>query len=1410
MLLCCGIQTLFSQSYIIKFRSEPADTSEISSAISRFFKNPAQRLEKSVSYSLLPLSSMNRSSVTKFPWDQYVVLKSSGEIQGHLIDQISQNARIEYIHPVHQYSIDSQPNDSAYSSQWNLARIGIKNLISSGIISSLLPSILVGVIDTGIDDEHPDLMDGIAYHQGEIGLDGLGNDKRFNGIDDDNNGFIDDWRGYDFVESPVEDLGDWKERDNHPFDEHGHGTAVAGIIGARSNNGIGLAGIAPCKILPLRAFGKDGNGNDIDIAASMVYAVDNGAAVINLSFGDVVRSLFLYDAIRYAYVNDVILVASSGNDGSNKPHYPSDFQEVISTGSVNRFDSRSFFSSYSPSLDVMAPGEQIITTTMGGSYTDNFSGTSAAAPHVAGAAALIKSLEKQKQNNNPQYVPFSNAEIRGILFNAADDAGKAGWDEQYGAGILNVAKAVQAVSGSEVVIHAPVIDQILTENFIEMVLTASTPYLRSVEISYGKGELPSQWVSVFTIDNKILYRDTIPRVDISSIPDDTYILRVVARNSKGNDIEVRHRVKLLRVPPKILSLRFRDSVIIGDRFGALIESRTDRNTVATLYYRKAGDVQYVPLRAPGVQMNHAFILSTDDFIPDQLYEVYCEFTEFSSSHRSTRFHVTDSIGSPIKFSGRSIPSTGFNRKSFLLPKGFLLNAVPIVNSRPMLIMNVYDENNDFGRLTAFDFDGTKFSPIDSTNRSWIPRSFIADNGNPANILVQDRGVSQLLSVDRINGTVFSDPVWGDSSDVWASQLIDLNGDQLPEIIARNSSEFLIYRNFGNNNFSLQTRLPNHSQPLFGEARNQFGPPRSIIGDFTNTGLLEILFADYDGDLLLYRQTAQHSLQFALAGIDTSDLFEMSDFITSGDFNGDGVLDFAVAGHSDMDWNQDREYDAPVWTVRVFSHLPSNQPGTVTKIWEQHFYGVKSGSAYDNGIVSGKISTADSGDALCISFNPILYVFTWNNQTNTFEAQWMHSSQSNSVIIHDFDGDGMNELGFHTNNSVEFWTKNNPLNTTQTPWGVTAIPISENKVRLNWNSLSNNHNIYRGTRTDSLYLIATISGREMTDSLLVENVQYFYSITSTSMTPIESPKSSLVTVIPHAPATILNVVQASPTQLLVDMSFDISSNNLGSILFILNSDRRSSSVVWRSSRSVIVSFKDSILSGSHSLKIAYFMDASGMLGDTVSSFSFISTVVSETRFFVRSASMPTRNSIEIEFSERPDLATAMLVSNYSIRSFARSYSVASVSADSSRPLRITLVFPVTTDLSELSLRLEIILSPNIISAMGVQLVQGKGQVVSIAQERNDLDHIVVYPNPGRTSGNINFVNIPSNCRITIYSISGERIKIFENRTTFEGITWDIRDESGNSLSSGIYVYRVERLNNSGGIDESRIGKIAIIR
>lgn len=256
--------------------------------------------------------------------------------------------------------------------------------------------VVVAVVDTGVDYNHSDLSGNIWVNSGEI---------PDNGIDDDGNGFVDDVRGWDFVDG-----------DNDPMDLDAHGTHVAGTIAAE-NNGFGVTGVAyNATIMPVRVIDTEG-GTSSDIAAGIRYAVDNGANVINLSLGGNFTSAEEEDAIRYASDSGVVVVMAAGNEGDSQPVYPAYYATDwgIAVGAVDSNKTLADFSNRAGAtpLDyVVAPGVDILSTTPNNSY-QSFDGTSMAAPHVSGVAALILSA-------NPNLTP---AEVESLLTQTANRTG---------------------------------------------------------------------------------------------------------------------------------------------------------------------------------------------------------------------------------------------------------------------------------------------------------------------------------------------------------------------------------------------------------------------------------------------------------------------------------------------------------------------------------------------------------------------------------------------------------------------------------------------------------------------------------------------------------------------------------------------------------------------------------------------------------------------------------------------------------------------------------------------------------------------------------------------------------------------------------------------------------------------------
>jgi subtilisin family serine protease len=287
------------------------------------------------------------------------------------------------------------PDDTYWTRQWNMRRI---EAVPAWALSTGKPDLLVAVLDSGVDFSHPDLSGNLLP-------------------------------GHDFVNG-----------DSNPTDDYGHGTHVTGILAAHLNNGLGVAGVAPlATVLPLKVLNDRGSGTYADIAAGITFAAANGADIINLSLGGDSPSAILQQAVLNASASGVLLVASAGNQGLGSVTYPARYDEVLAVAATDHYDLWPSYSNWGPEVDLAAPGgtgaDQVWSTWPGG-YGWKY-GTSMAAPHVSGTAALLWSVQPA----------LSASQITDILRQTADRVGQytytGGRNNYLGYGRVNAHRALR-------------------------------------------------------------------------------------------------------------------------------------------------------------------------------------------------------------------------------------------------------------------------------------------------------------------------------------------------------------------------------------------------------------------------------------------------------------------------------------------------------------------------------------------------------------------------------------------------------------------------------------------------------------------------------------------------------------------------------------------------------------------------------------------------------------------------------------------------------------------------------------------------------------------------------------------------------------------------------------------------------
>jgi subtilisin family serine protease len=354
-------------------------------------------------------------------YDHIGVYKSSINVAKtvlKVIEECNADPNVEYAEPNYVYHTFVVPNDPRFSSLYGMDNIDAPEAWD---IQTGSKSVIVGVIDTGADQDHEDLEANIWQNSGEFG-----GGKENNNVDDDGNGYVDDFQGWDFINN-----------DNDPFDDNQHGTHVSGTVGAVGNNGKGVVGVNwNVSIMPLKFLASDGSGTTDDAVEAILYATNMGAKVLSNSWGGGGFSRALEDAIKFANQNGVLFVAAAGNDFSNNdsfPTYPANYEtdNLISVAASTSNDGLAGFSNFGKkTVDLAAPGSNILSSLPNNRY-GNLSGTSMATPHVSGAAALVWA----------QYPSLTMNEVKIRILGSVDRNSKLA-DRVATGGRLNVNKAL--------------------------------------------------------------------------------------------------------------------------------------------------------------------------------------------------------------------------------------------------------------------------------------------------------------------------------------------------------------------------------------------------------------------------------------------------------------------------------------------------------------------------------------------------------------------------------------------------------------------------------------------------------------------------------------------------------------------------------------------------------------------------------------------------------------------------------------------------------------------------------------------------------------------------------------------------------------------------------------------------------
>ena len=1299
-----------------------------------------------------------------------------------ILKEYEQLSNIIYITPNYLRQYCSTPNDPEFTEQWALQNIEAP---ACWDFQRGNKKIIIGIIDSGVDYEHPDLKDNIWINTAETGLDSLGNDKSSNGIDDDNNGYIDDYRGWDFTDAPnMPGTGDYTERDNDPYDDNGHGTHVAGIVGAVANNNEGISGILwDCQLMSLRAGFSTSMGGylqDDDIASAIVYASDNDARVINMSFGDYRISPVLYDAILYAYSRGCILVAAAGNEGGSDEHiilYPARFNEVICVSNTDRYDHLVGSSSYGASVDIAAPGNAILSTYIGDNPNEHtyklLSGTSMASPHIAAAAALLLS-------ENPI---LNNEEIRQWLKSTADDMGEIGHDIEFGAGRLNLYNAIRTPLEAECYISYPNTGDGVSEDNLNIIGTASAIKFEHYELDYGIGESPINWYNIANSEYQI--RDNILGIleNINSMSEDELNIRLRLFTNDNQILEqhtliiIDHSAPLITHNP-IVSERWTEASL-----GYFVEWGTDDFTTGEIVFWQPSDsigsIGYIK----DIFYNDYHLFNLTDEVYNGTYNAYIisqntandsvmsDIFTFDITHTYIQEKIyeermrLDVSGSLVE----KLADTDGDGKLEIIAEGSLSSEYD----------NVYiyeiDSNNHLELIAMSDFG---FLPRDVGDVNGDGKDEILGTGYK--ILDNANNNFQSILYGFALGSDERTILW-QREDLIGGNLDDIDGDGKIDIIGLSDDQ--IYVCFDPLGANEELLLDNPTSETGYNSMNS----QMAWGDTDNDGKLEILAGDTDGEFFIFEQIENLSRTFQLICLDDTLPLYDTRYVSIGDFDGDNQDEFIIGGYEIID-----SYDPNTqqYIFYIYEHLSDN---AFSPVWSTSIAGV-SGCRLRSQNMDDNIDIE-----IIISAYPDLYIFKYDIDNNYIPIFYRPLSSSISTIASgDGDNDSAREIYIIDNYQLVLLEESETQEPIA-PYGFIITPLNEYNISLNWQIMdeADSYKIYRGEHPDSLsLLVENITNTSYLDTTVNTNITYYYALSYLNGI-IESQLSNILSATPEIPPSIIKTEFKAPRQ--ISVWFNNSMNNTlqnAGYYNLLNYGLPSSVIVLSDNSQVLLTYQEDLIVDSCYTLIINGLESSNsvpMLIDTL----YFCVPLDVSSPYLDDIIIIDKTHLDLYFNEILDKTSAENINNYKIEP---NIIIESARQDDNN---LCLIHLISSIMPESENEYELMVS-NVADTSGNEINTITGGLYFFNIPFSSLSFFYTYPNPyySDSGSGIIFQNVPTGSIIRIFNLAGEQIREFEIHTGMQNqLLWEIRSSE---IASGIYIYVIEHNG------ENKIGKLAIAR